>query len=241
MILIALILSVVFGSIGFLVTEKNARYSLSGYNTMSEQDRQQFDIVSYIRLFKQFHLTLAATLFIGVCLLSLIDNNWASIFMTVYPLVAYLYFLVKTAAYNKGKSGQKAGSYIAGTVLVVVIGTLLFTSFKDYKSSELRLNADKLAIEGSFGIKINRKQVEEQQLVDRIPEISYKENGFAAGDYAKGRFRTKDGRTVWLFVNKKASRFLWIKSAQGDIFYSHDQMDMQTLSRNIEQWIAGNN
>ena len=238
MIIIALVLSLIFGALGFIVTENNAKYILSGYNTMSEQERQQFDIVSYVRLLKQFHLLLAATLFGGVCLLSLVNNNWASLFMTVYPLAAYLYFLIRSAKYNQGKSGQKAGAYMAGGVLVVVIAVLLVSSLTDYKSSELSLGPEMLEIEGSFGLTLDKSEIREQKVVDELPPISYKSNGFAAGDYAKGRFKTSDGNSIWLFVNKKASHFLLIRSSKGDIYYSHDEMDMQQLSRDIDQWLA---
>jgi len=238
MIIIALVLSLVFGALGFIVTENNAKYILSGYNTMSEQDRQQFDIVSYVKLFKRFHLILAATLFGGVCLLSLVNNNWASLFMTVFPLAAYLYFLIRSAKYHQGKSGQKAGAYIVGGVLVVVIAVLLITSFSDYKSSELTLGSKKLEIKGSYGVTLDKGEIREQKVVNELPSISHKSNGFAAGDYAKGRFETSDGNSIWLFVNKKASHFLLIRSSKGDIYYSHDEMDMQQLSRNVAQWLA---
>ncbi|KAA0992419.1 DUF3784 domain-containing protein [Dyadobacter aurulentus] len=238
MIIIALVLSLIFFALGFIVTKNNARYILSGYNTMSEQDRQQFDIVSYIKLFKQFHLILAATLFGGVCLLSLVNNNWASLFMTVYPLVAYLYFLIRSAKYHKGKFGRKAGAYMAGGVLVVVIAVLLISSLTDYKSSELSLGSERLEIKGSYGLTLGKSEILEQKVVDQLPPISYKSNGFAAGDYAKGRFKTSDGKSVWLFVNKKAGHFLLIRSSKGDIYYSHDEMDIQQLSRNVAQWLA---
>jgi hypothetical protein len=38
--------------IAFFVTENNDKSLLSGYNTMSEQERQKFDIKSYIAYFK---------------------------------------------------------------------------------------------------------------------------------------------------------------------------------------------
>jgi hypothetical protein len=36
--------SLLFVAIGFIVDEKNAKYLLSGYNTMNEEDRQKVDI-----------------------------------------------------------------------------------------------------------------------------------------------------------------------------------------------------
>jgi hypothetical protein len=73
--------------------------------------------------------------------------------------------------------------------------------------------------------------------VDQLPPISIKANGFAAGDYAKGSFKTKDGRAVRLYVNKKSSPYLLIKSEQGDIYYNHDEKDMTAISQNLARWL----
>ncbi|HBK84391.1 MAG TPA: hypothetical protein DDZ41_12505, partial [Flavobacterium sp.] len=51
MIITITLLSLVFIGIAFLVTENNAKYLLSGFNTMSEDERQKFDIKSYIAYF----------------------------------------------------------------------------------------------------------------------------------------------------------------------------------------------
>lgn len=237
MLIIAFILSLIFGGIGFIVTKNNAQYLLSGYNTMSEQERQFVDIDSYVKFFKRFHIILGLSLFGGVCLLSLIDNNWASIFMTVYPLVAYLYFLIKGTSFYHGSAQEKLGIYVIGGLAVVIAATIVAFSFTDYESSELTLNGQNLEIGGSFGISLNRQQVYKQELVDQLPPISIKTNGFAAGDYAKGSFKTKDGRAIRLYVNKKSSPYLLIKSDEGDIYYNHDEEDMQQISQKLAKWL----
>lgn len=238
MLIIAFILSLIFGGIGFIITKSNTPHLLSGYNTMSAQEQQSVDIDSYLRFFKRFHLILGLSLFGGVCLLSLINNNWASVFMTVYPLVAYFYFLIKgTSFYQRLSGNSKVMTYLVGGILATTIAGLLVFSFTDYKSSELTLHGQKLEINGSFGISLSRQEVYQQELVDQLPPISYKTNGFAAGDYAKGSFKTKDGRAVRLFVNKRLSPHLLIKSARGDIYYNHDDRNMQVMSQNIAQWL----
>ncbi len=51
-------MGILFTSLGFIVTENNAQYLLAGYNTMSEDDRKNFDLPAYIRFFKNFIYTL---------------------------------------------------------------------------------------------------------------------------------------------------------------------------------------
>src|SRR5436305_1105861 len=123
MLIPATILSVIFASLGFLVTKNNARYILSGYNMMPEQQRSLVDIDGYLRFFKQF------------------------------------------------------------------------------------------------------------------PQITMKSNGFAAGDFSKGYFRTMDRKTVKLFVNKKEKQILLLNTKEGDIYFSSGEERPGDLLIRIEKWL----
>ena len=81
MIVPILILSAIFIAIAFFVNENNAKYLLSGYNTMSEVERQNFDIKSYIPYFRNFHIFLGVTLvIISLILLYFVNSDWSGIF-----------------------------------------------------------------------------------------------------------------------------------------------------------------
>ena len=47
----------VFIGVAYGVNEKNAKLLLAGYNTMSEQERKNFDLKSYLIYFKKFFIT----------------------------------------------------------------------------------------------------------------------------------------------------------------------------------------
>jgi phosphatidylserine synthase len=186
----AIILSVVFTSLGFVVTSGNAKYILSGYNTMSEADRAKMDIEGYLRFFKGFHIALGTTLIAGYLILSFININWAGIFMIMYPLLAYVFLIAKGNQFYKGSKGQKVGTYIGMAIIVVVavaVGIQLHSSFRN---SEINLSADVLEIKGIYGFKLKKEDVSEITIVPEIPSISFKSNGFSAGDFSKGSFKT---------------------------------------------------
>ena len=46
--------SAVYYAIGYYINEENSKYLLSGYNTMSEDERKKFDIEGYLKIFKPF-------------------------------------------------------------------------------------------------------------------------------------------------------------------------------------------
>jgi len=53
MVLLISILSLIFIGIGTLITEKNAAYLLSGYNTMSKEKQEQVDLKRTFAFFKE--------------------------------------------------------------------------------------------------------------------------------------------------------------------------------------------
>ncbi|CAG5012707.1 hypothetical protein DYBT9275_05231 [Dyadobacter sp. CECT 9275] len=233
MLYIAAFLSVIFISVGFIITPKNARYILSGYNTMSETERAKVDITFYLRLFRRFHIFLGISLFAVTAALTVINNNIASMFMVTYPVLAYIYLVVKSKVLYAGRN--KAGTYV-GVFVLLIVAAVIGVSFADFKSSELVITTDRLEIEGTFGTSVPREKIDSVLLVPALPTISYKTYGFAAGDYAKGDFRTKDRRTVKLYVNKKISPSILLKTSSGDIYYNSDKLDMPALYNKIIQW-----
>ena len=46
--------SVLFYAIGYFINKENSKYLLSGYNTMSNEEREKFDIEGYLKIFKPF-------------------------------------------------------------------------------------------------------------------------------------------------------------------------------------------
>ena len=239
MLYVAFFLSLVFFAMGFIVTKNNARYILSGYNTMSEMERAKVDIDSYVNFFKRLHIVLGISLFAGTVLISLYNNNWASMFMTTYPLVAYAYMVFRGKSFYASSSAQKLVSYFAGGILLIIAAVIVFQGMQDYKSSALVLNQDAMEIKGSFGMKIRKEDILGQKLVSELPEKSgvfNKVNGFAGGDYAKGSFKIKGGKVVRLFVNKKVSPVLLLNTSKGDIYYNSDEVDMTELNTKIMRW-----
>lgn len=100
MIILILVLSAMLATVAFLVTEKNADASLSGYNTLSTAEKQQFDIKAFIPYFRKFHLLLAVSyLLISIFPLFAISSHWAKIFSIAYPLLAYIFFIWKANSF----------------------------------------------------------------------------------------------------------------------------------------------
>ena len=56
MSIVILLISLTYLLIGFGINKDNANYLLSGYNTMSDEGKEKFDIESYLEFFKPLSL-----------------------------------------------------------------------------------------------------------------------------------------------------------------------------------------
>ncbi|WP_229212885.1 DUF3784 domain-containing protein [Dyadobacter soli] len=226
-----------FVLLGFCVTPGNAKYLLSGYNMMSESDRAKIDIVSYLRFFNRFHVFLGISLFVGFWILNGFNGNWATVFMVLYPLLAYVYMIARGNKFYRGTSGQRSGTYIVMAILVVVgvgVGYMFFVSMKN---SQIFLLANELEIKGIYGMKIPRGEVTYYNVTDSLPDIAGRMHGFAGGEFSKGSFRTDDGRIVQLYINKKSHPYLLIKTTNEDeIYFSSDEISANELVNQLKAW-----
>lgn len=56
MIFAVLLTSIIIAACGYIVNENNADILLAGYNTMSNDEKNKFDLVNYLKFFRKFML-----------------------------------------------------------------------------------------------------------------------------------------------------------------------------------------
>jgi hypothetical protein len=239
MIFILLILSLLFVTIGYIVTEKNAKYLLSGYNTMSEENRKAFDLSSYIPAFRRFHLFLGVSfLLIGSAFTFLISETAAGIFMAVYPIVAYISFLGIGKKYYRGNKGK--GSNIGIGILIAALIFILALMALGTRENEMRISTEKITIDGMYGEEIAVSGILSVCLVDSLPLITLRTNGFGLGNIRKGYFMTSNGIDVKLIMNSGNNPCILITKNSGEeIFYSAREIPNKTIFAEIQKKIPG--
>ena len=218
MIYVIIGIGVLLGIIGFVVTENNSKYLLSGYNTMSEDERQKVDLKAFIPFFKRFHILLGvSTLLIGLLLYYSFESRYAGLFLGVYPILAYLYFIWKSKDYHEEglNTTQKFG-------MIVLLGTLVFVIWifaAGFKESKFSYDEESINIEGMYGETIQVRDIESIELVNVLPSINSKTNGFSAGSVHKGYYKTDSGEKIKLILNSENPPYMFIKKNNGERIY----------------------
>lgn len=220
MIFVIFASSLLIVAFGYILTEKNARYYLSGYNTMPEEECKAFNLASFIPAFRKFNLILGVSLFvIGSIISLLIGNSTAGVFLAVYPILAYIWFLWIGKKYSKGKTLKRNKIGIA--ILIVMPIFIIILMSTGFRENKIVVSSAGIIISGMYGEKIVASKIETVCLTDGLPSISLRTNGFAMENVRKGYFKTKTGEKVKLILNSEQPPFLLIAKRTGEkIYYS---------------------
>ena len=94
--------SVLYISISYFINQDNAKYLLSGYNTMSEEKRKKFDIKNYLIFFKRFFKQQAVYSFFVFQLSFMIFEKQNTILIwSAFLIISPIYLIIKSQKFHK--------------------------------------------------------------------------------------------------------------------------------------------
>lgn len=89
--------SILYYAIGHFINKENAKYLLSGYNTMSEEERKKFDIENYLVFFKAFFKQQSVhSLIVFPVFHLMLDDEKAILIWSLYITIAIAYLYIKS-------------------------------------------------------------------------------------------------------------------------------------------------
>ena len=94
-LIVLLITSLSYIGIAFLVNEKNAEYLLSGYSLMNKQEKEKFDLKSYLIFFKKYWINIGVTSSLVTCFSFLLFSELimviAHALVVIIPIPYFIY------------------------------------------------------------------------------------------------------------------------------------------------------
>ncbi len=214
-------LGILFVSIGLGVTKNNAKYLLSGYNLMSDEEQQKFNIESYLLFFRKFHFYFGITFILtGITVNWVFGINAAHIFTPLYPIAAYIFFLFLSNKREKNKYYHKNNSIGIG---VLIITFALIVALFIVGSRENRVifteSTRIISIKGPYGEDILFDDIAYIEFIDKLPEITRKTNAVSFGNTKKGFYKTAQGEIIKLLINTDYKSYLLIIKENGNKVY----------------------
>lgn len=100
----------------------------------------------------------------------------------------------------------------------LAIVAMFFHSLQDNK---IEISNNIIKIKGDYGMEIKTNEIKTIQLVDKLPEISIRTNGFALQTIKKGYFKTANGEKIKLLINTDKQPIIYITTTDNQkIYYS---------------------
>ena len=97
-----LITDLIFIAVALGINKNNAKYLLSGYNTMSKKEKNKFDLENYLVIFKRFFLILAATsTVVFIILINLLNQKIAVMLYSSYIIIMLIWMVFKGNNFKK--------------------------------------------------------------------------------------------------------------------------------------------
>ena len=89
--------SILYYAIGYFINKENAKYLLTGYNTMSDEERKKFDIENYLVFFKAFFKKQSVySLLVFPVFHLMFDDEKAILIWSLYITIAIVYLYIKS-------------------------------------------------------------------------------------------------------------------------------------------------
>lgn len=203
---------------GVLVKYKRWYWLISGYNLMSKEKKKNVDIEGLSRLTGNFCFILAGVLFTGTIL------NYFGMFIGFALSLGSIFFivsdmLIKAQKYDnnsKRPDGKLKFSVIAiigflMIVFAVAAGSIIYGGME----SKVAIGDGYISIDGFYGTKLDLNEVSDISLMDSIPEVERKLNGYDFGNILKGNFELDRIGAAKLYINKGASPYILMKYGSG--------------------------
>lgn len=217
MLYLNIALGALFFSLGFWVTENNAQYILSGYNTMSAEEQAKFSLKEFLRRFKLFHMYFGVVFTaVGVVLFSFAKELFGY-HLGITPIAAYLYFFWTTRDLQMTNSKKQRKNFVLGMVvlgitLLLTLGLLLWSD----KENVLTYDDSAINISGPYGLQIDRSDITAVEILQELPEINKRKHGISTNTAAKGIYLGPHNTTYRLLIDKPAAQYLRIDSKGSD-------------------------
>ncbi|MFD1737791.1 DUF3784 domain-containing protein [Bacillus salitolerans] len=133
-------------------------------------------------------------------------------FMLLFLMGGFIYI----SKYDVPKKRKR--SYIISSLMATItIGIIVTVFFIGYQNIEVEIYDDSFEINSAYGGVWNKSDITHIELLDEMPDVTWKINGFGLSTVAKGYFKVEGYGKSLLFITKEAPN-IYLKVNNEHIF-----------------------
>jgi len=211
--IIVIIISIVFIGIGFLV--KSSPNLISGYSTMSAEEKQNVDIIGLSTVLRNGFILIALANLVVYFTLYFLNFQFiadSSLIFTIFGGIIIL--ILKSNKYDTNKNSRRKNNFVVIFLSITAIGiSALF--YYGTATSEIIFKDNEFEITKMYGIERNYSDIYNIELLDTMPDIIMKTNGFNLGDITKGEFNLRKYGYCSLFLETQTVPVIMLELKDG--------------------------
>ncbi|WP_404431748.1 DUF3784 domain-containing protein [Sutcliffiella horikoshii] len=207
---IQLTIVLIFLLIGWAIVKKEAYGLISSFRSRPKEEQEELIQNGYPQKTGKLLIGTAIVLLIMLPLL-FTSFSYAMEVQIGVMVVLLLGGFIYLSKYEVPKKRKK--SYIISTsIAVVTFGFLFVVSYLGFQEAELTLKENSFEISGVYGDEWRYEDITQVDLLEEMPEVLLRTNGYGMQSISKGHFKVKDYGSSLLFIYKGHSPYLLIKT-----------------------------
>lgn len=228
--IVSFIIGLVFILIGLAINKYKCYWLISGYNTSSKDEKRNVDIEEVAKHIARMCYLIALIIFLGSIITTYFEISFFPFaFLIVGVIFGYLFYIQK---FDHNKKSIAENIFIV-VIAFITFAIMLITFSSGKEPNEIKVTDTSIIIEGNFGTSIKKEDIKEVVLVDTLPEIALRVNGYSDGSaIRKGDFKLKNGDRVKLYIESKNGPYIKISTINNEIYINYKDSNKTTESFN---------
>lgn len=203
--------------LGFLV--KAFPNLISGYNTMSQKQRENVDIKGLSTFIRNGLIVIGMTVIIGyIALTSLGQHAFLDVFIPSVIVIGVVVLFFKAKRFDQNEGGL-VKSKLKNVIGIVVIAAVAVMIGYGLISTKYEINNDRVKFTGQYGTEIKVSDIDSVTIIDKMPSIKARTNGLGLGPIRKGFFTVENQGKCRLFLHSYQGPFVKISTQDQGVIY----------------------
>ena len=204
-------LGLTFIVIGFITLK--SPWTIKQWRYASEEKRKNIDIKGLQELYCKSMVCGGLGLILVGIVNYFVKGNWSlyALMMIVFAMTGYM--IARTRRYDKNPKSKKEMT-IAATVVALSLFLVVGLFIGGKMESKVTVDENGLTIGGMYGFTIAKENIDTiyMAMMNELPKVKMRTNGYNDGQVAKGNFRLDEWGACKLFIHNANEPVIVIKS-----------------------------
>lgn len=211
-------LGVLFIGLGLAVSKFKCYWIIAGYNTASKESQQNVDVEQLGKHMGRLAYIIAGIIWGTAILSNFIDINMRIVTAILLVIIFGYIIYMQRFDYNPRTKAEKSIIYIVGAV-IILISILVFSIGSE--PNTIKVVNNKIVISGNYSRTLKMEDVKNIELIETMPKVLSKSNGYSDGKSKKGEFKLEGNKKGILYIEDKVGPYIKISMDKYDIYINN--------------------